>query len=466
MSFICAAGRCCESIVTQGEPWNQVFALMKELRFDIGKEADMKGTRPGASPKQGNGEAAAGGLDTSSLLPWLVLNRVPFSAGSRPGLHELLEQLGPDGVLDAGESCWRKYGIGSAAIAVLRDPPWTEARADQVWAGQPGVDQPGAPAPASSEASRTVVHYGCELYPPRLREIADPPLALFVQGCLDSLTAPQVAIVGSRRATPGGGRAAFALARDLAGAGICVTSGLAVGIDASAHQGALAGGGFTNAVMGTGPDRIYPSRHAQLSREIARSGALVSEFAPGTPPSAFNFPRRNRIISALALGVVVVEAAQRSGSLITARLAGEQGREVFAMPGSVNNPMAAGCHGLIRQGATLATGAQDVIAELAPLLSAFIGAGAFIEEGGGGPSPDSVVACGAVPATGGEATAANDYTGDAARLLGALAFHLEPFDDVIARSGLTPEAASSVLLTLELDGMADTAPGGFCCRVR
>ncbi|MGI9333722.1 MAG: DNA-processing protein DprA [Gammaproteobacteria bacterium] len=424
------------------------------------------------------GLPVAGAPGDPSTLAWLVLARVPFSPGSRPGLHELLDRLGPEGVLEAGVGEWRAHGVNAAAIAALREAPWTAARADELWARtvDAGAQRQSCGVPAGDATTPPtqgchIVHFGCEDYPPRLREIADPPLVLFVRGRLKSLTAPQVAIVGSRRATMVGRRAAFAFARDLAAAGLGVTSGLAAGIDASAHEGALAGGGLTTAVMGTGPDRVYPARHARLSLDVAAHGALVSEFAPGTPPSAFNFPRRNRLISGLALGVVVVEAARRSGSLITARLAAEQGREVFAVPGSVNNPMAAGCHGLLRQGATLATDACDVIAELAPILHNLISDGPISD----GPISDGPISDGidagagtgrTAPVTPSGAAAPPAYSGDAARLLDALEFHLEPFDDVVARSGLTPEAASSMLLMLELDGIVDTAPGGYCCRVR
>jgi len=206
-------------------------------------------------------------------------------------------------------------------------------------------------------------------YPALLKEIADPPPLLFVRGDPAVLSRPQLGIVGSRNPTPGGRSLAEDFARSLSRCGLVVTSGMALGIDAAGHRGALRGGGTTLAVAGTGPDRIYPARHRDLARAIVEQGAIISEFAPGTPALPSNFPRRNRIISGLSLGVLVVEAACRSGSLITARLAAEQGREVFALPGSIHNPLARGCHHLIRQGAKLVEDIEDIVEELGPLAA-------------------------------------------------------------------------------------------------
>jgi DNA processing protein len=205
-----------------------------------------------------------------------------------------------------------------------------------------------------------------ERYPPRLAEIYDPPPVLYVQGELDSPEAPAVAIVGTRGATSYGKMAAEQLARGLAGAGVTVVSGLALGVDAAAHRGALEAGGRTIAVLGNGLDRVYPSTHAQLARQIAGQGALVTEFPLGTKPDATNFPRRNRIISGLSSGTLVVEAGERSGALITAAFAADQGRDVLAVPGSIFSPASRGTNSLIRDGATPVTSAEDVLAELAP----------------------------------------------------------------------------------------------------
>ncbi len=205
-------------------------------------------------------------------------------------------------------------------------------------------------------------------YPTLLREIDDAPPMLFIQGDPTILNLPQIAIVGSRNPSASGRQTATDFAHFLASAGLAITSGLADGIDGAAHQGALETKNSTLAVTGTGLDRVYPAKHRELAHRIAEQGALISELPPGTPPIPANFPRRNRIISGLSLGTLVVEAAQKSGSLITARLATEQGREVFAIPGSIHNPLARGCHALIRQGAKLVETAGDILEELAPLL--------------------------------------------------------------------------------------------------
>jgi DNA processing protein len=205
-------------------------------------------------------------------------------------------------------------------------------------------------------------------YPPLLRQIADPPPLLFVRGDVEVLSRPQLAIVGSRRPTADGRRSARQFAAGMGAAGYVITSGLALGIDAEAHRGALDSKGITVAVLGMGHDNLYPASHDKLAAQIAEEGAVVSEFAPEVPGHPWNFPQRNRIISGLAHGVLVVEAAQRSGSLITARCAGEQGREVFALPGSIHNPCAHGCHRLIRQGAKLVESVEHILEELPALV--------------------------------------------------------------------------------------------------
>ena len=222
--------------------------------------------------------------------------------------------------------------------------------------------------PEAGEGRRGLVWLGDADYPPLLKQIHDPPARLFVKGQLP--TEPMIAIVGSRRATPYGQRAARRLARDLSEAGVVVVSGLARGIDGAAHRGALEGGTPTVAVMATGLDRIYPPEHAELARTIAKTGAIITEAEDGTVPLPGRFPIRNRIISGLSLGVVVVEAAQRSGALITARMAAEQGREVFCVPGSIENPLAVGGHQLIKDGAKLVQSVEDVLEEFADLARA------------------------------------------------------------------------------------------------
>ena len=218
------------------------------------------------------------------------------------------------------------------------------------------------------QAGQQLLTLDSPLYPPLLREISEPPILLYVKGSVDLLRDPQLAVVGSRHASRTGLRIAEDFSRHLSQQGLTISSGLASGVDAAAHKGGLQGVGSTVAVMGTGIDRVYPAAHRQLAHQIAEQGALVSEFPLGTRPLAYQFPRRNRIISGLSVGVLVVEAALKSGSLITAKLAMEQGREVFAVPGSIYHPQARGCHQLIKQGAKLVETGQEVLEELLPLI--------------------------------------------------------------------------------------------------
>jgi DNA processing protein len=264
-----------------------------------------------------------------------------------------------------------------------------------------------------------------------------------VQGDLGLLQSPQLAIVGSRNPTVSGTANAREFAAFLASTGLTITSGLAIGIDGAAHKGALSRG-TSIAVTGTGLDRVYPAAHRKLAHQLAEQGALVSEYPPGTPPKAENFPRRNRIISGLSVGVLVVEATLRSGSLITARLALEQGREVFAIPGSIHNPQARGCHRLIREGAKLVESAQDIFEELESLL------GTLYE-----PATESS------PAAASETLLTDpEYI----HLLEAMGFDPISVDELIVRTGLTPESVSSMLLLLELEGHVSSAPGGYYSR--
>lgn len=286
-------------------------------------------------------------------------------------------------------------------------------------------------------------------YPALLREIPNPPPQLFVRGSVDALALPQLAIVGSRHATPSGTETAQSFASHLAGRGFCITSGLAEGIDAAAHRGALAARGRTVAVCGTGPDIVYPRQHEALAEEIiASGGAIVSEFAPGTPVLRSNFPRRNRLISGLAVGTLVVEASLRSGALITARHAMEQGREVFAIPGSIHNPVARGCHRLIRNGAKLVETAADIVDELGGLLASLR---ADEPATRAEPAPD------AAPDNG--SSGAEDDA-EYARLLACMAWDPVDVDTLVSRSGLTIGEVSSMLLLLEMRGSVRSLTGG------
>jgi DNA processing protein len=280
------------------------------------------------------------------------------------------------------------------------------------------------------------------LYPELLRNTPHAPQQLWLDGDPEVLALPQLAIVGSRNATPGGIEAAQQFAAFLAGCGLTVTSGLALGVDAAAHRGALAREGFSIAVLGAGLDQIYPQANQGLGQEIARNGALVSEFPPGTPPRRNQFPQRNRIIAGLSLGTLVVEAGINSGSLITARFAGDYGREVFAIPGSIHNPLAKGCHRLIRQGAKLVEQAADIIEEIGLLARAMTPESQPRTE----PSPNARSAQSADP--------------DHSELLSHMGFDPVTIDSLVNRSGLTAEQLSSMLLILELQGKVEPLPGG------
>lgn len=271
-------------------------------------------------------------------------------------------------------------------------------------------------------------------------------MLLFVIGEVGVLSSPQLAIVGSRNPSAGGLETASGFAGALVRAGLSVTSGLALGIDAASHRAALSAGGTTIAVAGTGPDKVYPARHLELAQTIAKQGAIVTEFPPGTPPSARNFPRRNRIISGLTVGTLVVEASIKSGSLITAALAMEQGREVFAVPGSIHAPLARGCHRLIRDGAKLVETVDDIIEELGPLV------GALVHRDDLGTEGRSKQGC--------------MLDAEQHRLLDEMGFDPSSIDTLVTRTGLTAKAVSSMLLALELKGYVESQPGGQFVRRR
>jgi len=271
-------------------------------------------------------------------------------------------------------------------------------------------------------------------YPSRLLELQDAPVWLYVKGDPDWLARPMLAIVGSRHATQQGLRDATAFAQALSEAGLTIVSGLALGVDAAAHAGGLAGLGASVAVVGTGLDRVYPARNRALAHRLAAHGAIVSEFPLGTPPRAGHFPRRNRLISGLAMGVLVVEAAPESGSLITARLAAEQGREVFAIPGSIHSPLSKGCHRLIKQGAKLVEDAADILEELGVHLRRHATASARLD-------------------------ACDDP------VLDALATGPLALDQLAERLGLTVDALSVRLLSAEMAGSVARLPGGLYQRM-
>src|SRR5512134_1757597 len=283
------------------------------------------------------------------LAAWLRLTLVPGLGGE--GLRKLLSGFGlPSQVLATPRATLARALGDSLATRLLSDDSAASVAAALAWAAQPG---------------NAIVTLADAAYPRSLLEIPDPPALLYVRGRIELLAVNALAIVGSRNGTAQGLSNAESFARTLSRSGLTIVSGLALGIDAAAHRGALDGPGSTIGVLGTGIDVSYPARNSELFAALAGRGAIVSEFPLGTPPVAANFPRRNRIISGLARGVLVVEAALDSGSLITARLAGEQGRDVYAVPGSIHSPLSKGCHALIRQGAKLVESAQDVLGEIA-----------------------------------------------------------------------------------------------------
>ena len=322
-------------------------------------------------------------------------------------------------------------GLTTAAIAWLEAPDEACIAEDLRW-----LDTSGGVLVGATEAA----------YPELLRQSPDAPAVLYVRGNPACLLEPQLAMVGSRNPTAGGRATAREFAASFARLGLAITSGLALGIDAACHEGALAAGGVTVAVLGCGLDVVYPRENTALADRVAASGALVSEFPPGTPALREHFPQRNRIIAGLAHGTLVVEAAQKSGSLITARLAGVAGRDVFALPGSIHNPLARGCHELIRQGAKLVECVEDVLAELKISL-----AQQLLES----PAPAS-------PGThGGARVLDKAYK----ILLDALAFEPASVDSLIERTGLNSESIASMLLILELDGHVAPHPGGRYSRM-
>jgi DNA processing protein len=290
----------------------------------------------------------------------------------------------------------------------------------------------------SDEPATEILHLGDAAYPHALRHTFDPPSVLYVRGRLAPEDAQAVAVVGSRHASAYGLAAAEAIARDLASAGVTVVSGLAIGIDSSAHRGALAAGGRTIAVLGCGIDRIYPARNEKLAREIVEHGAVLSEFSPGTPPDAWRFPRRNRIVAGLSLGAVIVEAGDKSGSLITARLALENGREVFAVPGEIGLARTRGTHRLLREGAKLVECGADVLEEVAPWLSPSAG---LSRKGPDEGAPH-----------------------DAKVLLDAFDGAVVHVDRLIAKSGLGAARTLEILLDLELSGLVRQHPGMLYSR--
>ena len=360
------------------------------------------------------------------IADWLRLEQAR-GVGCRSA-HALLSVFGaPRAIFDAGPAALSAH-LGASQAQALCAPVTPElarlTEATLAWLAEPGHHLLTCHDP---------------LYPAALAQIPDPPLLLYIAGRLETLARPRLAVVGSRNASVQGRADAESFSAALSGAGLCVVSGLALGIDTAAHEGALRGPGSTIAVVGTGLDRVYPARNRALAHRIAEQGCLVSEYGLGTPPLAANFPRRNRVISGLAAGVLVVEAAAQSGSLITAQMAAEQGREVFALPGSIHSALAKGCHRLIRDGAQLVETVEEILLamQVSPLLA--LGQEQYAQ-----------------------AAAASNADAD---LLGALGHEPVALDDLLARFGSDTGELGGRLLGLELAGLVAQLPGGRVQRI-
>jgi len=348
------------------------------------------------------------------LAAWLRLTLIPGIGGETQ--RQLLKHFGlPDAVFAAPPSALRAFLGGGLVERLLAHDDGAAIEAALAWAAAPG--------------NRLLTLADTD-YPPALLTIADPPILLYAKGDVALLHRPAFAVVGARAATKQGEANAAAFAQTLAKSGLTIVSGLAAGIDAAAHRGALKEKASTIAVIGTGIDRIYPARNEALAREIAEKGCILSEFPLGTPPVAANFPRRNRLIAGLARGCLVVEAAKQSGSLITARLSAEAGREVFAIPGSIHSPQSKGCHALIKQGAKLVETAQDILEELH---------WERVADPAGLPSVREAETDPILVALGGDPC---------------------DLDTLAARTGLSADALMARLLPLELEGRVAQLPGG------
>ncbi|MBA2689613.1 MAG: DNA-protecting protein DprA [Burkholderiales bacterium] len=357
-------------------------------------------------------------LTPAAAIEWIALSLVPGLGGET--YRRLLQRFGlPAHILAADYSDLVEH-VSPAVASGIGDCLGSEAlKRAGAWLAIPG---------------NQLLTLADSDYPPQLLEISDPPPLLYLKGRRELLAAPSLAVVGSRNATPQGVSNAEAFSRSLSDAGLTIISGLALGIDAAAHRGGLAGRGGSIAVIGTGLDIIYPARNKEIALRLAETGAIVTEFPLGTPAIAANFPRRNRLISGLARGCLVVEATLKSGSLITARLAAEQGREVFAIPGSIHSPLSKGCHSLIKQGAKLVDCAADILDELH------------------------------LPSPPGSRSKADPVAADDP-LLTALGFDPVAIDTLAERVKLPTAEVAARLLTLELDGKLSSLPGGLYQRI-
>jgi DNA processing protein len=361
---------------------------------------------------------------------WLGLHHTPgIGAATCKRLLETFET--PANVFKADRAWLERCGLGQQSVDFICAPDWRQIDRDLAWL---------------SEAGHYLVRLDDQDYPTLLREIPDAPLVLYACGQREILKSVHFAVVGSRNPSVDGKRLAQEFSAKLVNCGMSITSGLALGIDYCSHIGALDANGNTVAVLGNGLDMIYPVRHIKMAqRMMESSGLIISEFPPGTKPLPGNFPRRNRIISGMSVGVLVVEAALQSGSLITARHALDQGREVFAIPGSIHNPLARGCHALIQQGAKLVVDVHDILEELAPLVQALV-------------IPEQNIRSGDIE----QIKLDEDYK----LLLDNIGYEPVTIDNIIDRTRLTADVVSSMLLILELKGIIEVKPGGMYTRIR
>ncbi len=378
---------------------------------------------------------------SDSLRSWLIALRAP-----KLGRAAVLKALASGGISELFSSSSQ---LPVVSRAYLRNPDMELLRADTEWL---------------DDGRHCLLTFDNPDYPAVLKRIPDPPVALWLAGDVDLLWQPQIAIIGSRNPTRGGLDNAAAFARHLAKEGFVITSGMASGVDSAAHKAAL-NVSSTIAVLGTGVDVVYPVTNRKLSAEIAAAGLLVSEFPLGTTARPSHFPSRNRIISGLSLGVLVVEAGVKSGTLITTRLAVEQGREVFAIPGSIHNPMSKGCHRLIRDGAKLVETGADVIQELGAVAAELA---QELHQRLQEPSLKTELEATSVqvPESANQARLGLPDDPEYQKLWSNLSFDPQAVEKIIRLSGLTPQAVSSMLLVLELKGMVETHPGGAFSRLQ
>ena len=356
--------------------------------------------------------------ENDELAQWVALNQIPGLGNAN--VCQLLAKFGsPDGIFSASISQLREVVDDEFARKINNGADFDVIQPTLGWLKKDNTH---------------VITLADETYPQKLLEISNPPAILYAIGNLKWLNHPTIAMVGSRSATPQGEKNAEDFAQSLCDYGICVVSGMALGIDGAAHRGALKSNGATIAVVGTGLDIVYPARHRDLAHKIAERGLIISEFPLGTPSKAQNFPRRNRLISGLSLGCLVVEANIDSGSLITARLAAEQGREVFAIPGSIHSPVSKGCHQLIKQGAKLVESTADILEEIKFSTQSISPFGALAHSGQTSSEPSTLLAC--------------------------IGYDAMNFEAILAVSDLTTEALSSMLMVLELEGKITSLTGG------